>query len=376
MIKQILGCSLAVGLCVTAGFARVDFSKPAPVKKFEPVVNTPVIQKQPIMEVAPNPQPARPATGHSFSSVPVNVIPITSLNESIKDASGTPQHEPCSAIRLTDTLVLTANHCLVNSFANGERVLAGTFTAEDGKVGLVLSKGHNTDFAKPNAKVIFYRPNYKASSEKEGIAFDFALVKLDKNLKYNPAAVSAQLQQVSADFALLPADMQEVLKSQIYQTLQQEFNKNAAAYKQFMQTSLRKFDLLTMSPDVVTEELKNQRLHVYFWNGYQFEQKRDRVETFTGSAIGPDFAHNNSHALVFSLKVVPGTSGSPILDTKRNLVVSVASTSDLSTLRAQGGLISEQVCNWVKSHDARVKCLVVLGGSIYSETNQTANWGK
>ena len=374
MKKWMIACGV-IGFVSVCSYARVDFSKPAPVKKFKPITTT-IVQTKPTQGPTAAPQPARPFTGQSFSSVPANVIPITSLNESIKNSAGTPRHEPCSAVRLTSKLVLTANHCLVNAFAHGNQILATPFVAEDGKTGLVLSKSHNGDVVKPNAEVIFYRPNYTASLSKEGTAFDFALIKLDSSLKYNPAAVSVQLQQASAELALLPADMQEALKASIQQTVQQEFNKTSAAYKKFMNTSLKKFDLLEMSPDVVSNELKGRWLRAYFWGGYEFDQKRDKVEIFTGSVVGPDFEHNNSHALVFNLKVVPGTSGSPILDTQRNLVVSVASLSDLNQLRAQGGLISAEVCQWVKSHDASVKCLAVYGGATYAETPKTAGWGR
>ena len=84
--------------------------------------------------------------------------------------------------------------------------------------------------------------------------------------------------------------------------------------------------------------------------------------------------HNNTHTLLFGFPLYPGTSGSPILDMQRKLVVSVASGSSQTV--SYGGLISDKVCQWVKSHDASVKCLVVQGGAIYEETASTAAWGR
>ena len=70
----------------------------------------------------------------------------------------------------------------------------------------------------------------------------------------------------------------------------------------------------------------------------------------------------------FSFGCPPGTSGSPVLDLERKLVVSIGGEA----------LTSEKVCQWLKSYDARIRCLAVRkeGGKKEEETEATANWGK
>ena len=230
---------------------------------------------------------------------------------------------------------------------------------------------------KPNARVIFYRPSYQADGTRESHAFDFALVKLDNSLRFNQAGLTAQFKNMEADLALLPPDMQEGIKDKITATAKEGFNKEAAIYKKFLQQSLETYDLLQMDPAVVVDELKNDTIHAYFWPGEENSTNRGDVEVFSGYCMGTDTPHQNSHTLLFNTHTKPGTSGSPFLITKRKLIVSVDS-GPMGTGVDSGGLISAEVCTWVKSHDPSVKCLVVESnsGAIDSETSATAAWGR
>lgn len=368
-MKKAITTAVALLFCASFSAGKVDFTTTAAPKALQVTTGTKAVSiKENSSSVATN----------LLSRVPVNVIPISSQNEHVKDTDGTPQHEPCAAIRLTQTLILTANHCVADSFHNGDKLIAHVSITDDKKEGLVFSKPTTTTIIKPNAQVHFYRPNYHntTSASREGISFDFAVIKLQPSMQYNPAgATAAAMQQASG---LSPEDQQKLLETAL-KMAKKQFLMESSQYKKFMNIALKKFDLLEMSPDVVVPELEGKKLTDYFWNGYQFSSKRDPVRIYTGKILGPDFQNGCSHCLRFALESHSGTSGSPILDVSRNLVVSVMSVSDETKNISQGGLISDKVCNWVKSHDSRVKCVCVIGGgegAIYEETDETANWGK
>lgn len=367
---------------------KVDFSKPAPAKTFQ-------YEASSFKTRASNGSGPSPKITNSAQTAPVNIIPIISLNSKVKNAVGIEQHIPCSATRLTSTLVLTAAHCVAPYFEHNSRIHADVFEADDGTQGLIFSKPASASSVKPNATIAFYRPNYQATEgSREGIAFDFAVVKLDPVLKFNPEAAQAQtqatLEKAQSVFQGGPLQEQgsfpsELVSQQISvsttQSAQTAFKNKTDVYRSFMNKSLKKVDLLQMNPDVVAEEMQNRAVRAYYWGASadsEFQPKRDALTVFKGSTIGPDFNNNNSHALIFALPIVSGTSGSPIFDAQRNLVVSVASVGDDQNGRTQGGLIDEKVCQWVKSYDSNVKCLVVLCDNCpaYGETEGTAAWGK
>ena len=129
-----------------------------------------------------------------------------------------------------------------------------------------------------------------------------------------------------------------------------------------------------MSPDVVVDELQGRRLSAYFWNGYPYEPTRDPVRILSQTGIGT--APDSSHLLLFrGEEFHPGTSGSPVFDTQRKVVVSVAS-GVIADGSNGGGLIDKSLCQWVKSHDRAVKCLVRHGNDNQQESPETSAWGR
>lgn len=357
-------------LCVSFGVSKHDFSKPGTVKNFEPrsvedVSYAAVVSKG-------NGKKKTPA-----HLVPVNVLPISIEKYVVENGEEKRGINICSAMRLTSTLVLTAAHCL-EDFSHEQMVYAEPFVAQDNRMGLTLAavkKGE--EYVKPNAKIVFYRPGYASDGSAMSHAFDFALIKLDNRLKFNTSHVKQEMEKALENIP-------EGLRAQIdgyTQTAQmavkKEADKQQTLYAQFIKTPLEKFDLLQMEPDVVKEEMQNRVVRAYFWPGYENTPERGPVEVFSGSVLGTDEKHHgNTHTLLWNIHTKPGSSGSPVLDLQRKLIVSVTSGPIHGDNVHGGGLISQEVCQWVKSHDASVKCLAVYGGKSYQETDKTSDWGK
>ena len=366
-MKKMTAICLTMVLVAGLAWAKIDFSKPAAVRVFEPLDTA---RTSTILNGNSNKK-----TATSVAGVPVNVLPISMEIDEVKNGKTGHTSNFCSAMRLTSTLVLTAAHC-VEAFSHGQRIYAEPFTTSDQRWGLYLLNNKNRQYTKFNATVFFYRPGYSADGSAMSHAFDFALVKLDSHLVLNTAFVKQEINKALAD---IPDVLQAQWKEQLTQTIYQEVNKAFAdmqkIYKKFITSSLEKFDLLQMTPDVVPEEMKNRTVRAYFWPVNEKTGKRDPVKVFSGSVLGTDGQNRgNTHTLLWNIRTVPGTSGSPVLDVQRKLVVSVSS-GPIRGGTEGGGLISAEVCQWVKSHDASVKCLAVEGGAKYEETGKTAAWG-
>ena len=292
-----------------------------------------------------------------------NIIPIITLNYNYQE-NGIPRHEPCAATRLTPTLLITAAHCLAGGMSNGNRINAELFNAEDGTEGLVFSNSYPESLLKSNAQVFLYNPNY-TDPENIPTQFDFAVVVLDKKMQFNSAVIQNILSQMPAN---LPKDVSNNIKTQMLAPIKKQFSKQAATYTKFINKPLTQVALLTMTPKGVVEELKWRNLQAYFWNGYPRSTKRDsliklneRINRKEGTAS------HNSHIMLFvGEEFHPGTSGSPIFDTQRKVVVSVASGVDRDGYNI-GGLIDNSLCQWAKSHDSNVKCLVRHDGVVSNE---------
>ena len=156
--------------CVVSGVAwgsPADFSAPVVAKQFQPVKKSAAV-----------------VSNKSSPSVPRNVIPITTLNSNESNETGVPRHEPCAAIRLTPTLLLTAAHCLVGGLTHGSRVYAGLFKAQDDTQGLLFSDSRKANLFQPNAQVFLYRPHWN-ENHPAATPLDFAVVVLDRKLKFN-----------------------------------------------------------------------------------------------------------------------------------------------------------------------------------------------
>lgn len=308
----------------------------------------------------PAADPARgPGKGHHKPKVnpySPNIIPIITLNNNhIKN--GVPRHEPCAATRLTPTLLLTAAHCIVGGLKNGSRVEATFFEAEDGIRGLALAKPKNDrGLIKPNAQVFVYRPQY-TRPERIPISSDFAVVVLEPGLKMNPLSSQYALTKL---FEGMSPSLREKIKSPIAERIQQEFNTQAAEYAKFINKPLDEVALLTMIPGGgIVPELRGRQLKAYFWNGYEREKTRDSLIILNERINEPEgTSSRDSRVLLFKgEEFLPGTSGSPVFDPKKKLVVSLAIGIANGGYNA-GGLIDPNVCRWVKSHDKNVKCLV------------------
>lgn len=302
------------------------------------------------------------------NSVSPNIIPIITIKDSDKDENGIPLHEPCAATRMTPTLLITAAHCFLQSLEHGSRVNADIFEANDGVQGLVFSNPKEDNLAMPNAQIFLYRPQY-TDPEHINPSFDFAVVVLDKSLKYNQASVKKILDQSSLN--TLPENLRYNVKSMLMSKMRQKFAEQSAKYTKFINKQLDKVALLSLTPQGVVEELKGKFLKSYFWNGYPRSTERDSLVVISEKidenegGVAPD----SSHMMLFkgensgphsgqSYDTFPqGTSGSPIFDTERKLVVSVASGVAANNDNT-GGLIDESLCQWVKKHDSKVKCLV------------------
>ncbi len=382
-MKKILFCFvLLAGVCA-GGQAKVDFTKPVPLKQFEPVP-----QKMgggvSVGGVPANSRSGSRPTAQGRGSAPANVVPIniTRIKKNKQNTS------LCSAMRLTPTLILTAAHCLAvdgnGGFTNGERIsLAAVFQTQNKQWRVDLAPFDKQNVIQPNATVIFYRPNYKTDGTHTSVAFDFALIKLDSSLKLNQAVVHSMLN--ASDLENLSEELQEQMKNLLMQQINTSFEKEQKNYHAFMKTTLASYSLLQMDPDVVKNFMQQRLLHAYFWgvgdddSGHSY---RTSVETFIGHCVGNDEGHQKStHTLLFNMKSVKGTSGSPVLDVVSKLVVTVVNgTTDHSYGNqggfTKGGLISKDVCQWVKSYDSSVKCLAVEGGASYAETDKTAKWGR
>ncbi len=367
-MKKIIVICITMVLVAGLAWAKVDFSKPAPVRIFEP------LDTVGIHATTKGNSNKRGST--SVAGVPVNVLPISMEIDEVKNGKTGHKSNICSAMRLTSTLVLTAAHC-VEDFSHGQRIYAEPFTTADQRWGLYLLNNKNRQYTKFNATVFFYRPGYSADGSAMSHAFDFALVKLDSHLVLNTAFVKQEINKALADIPDVLQQVQgdELLTQTIYQEVHKAFEDMQRNYKKFITSSLEKFDLLQMTPDVVPEEMKNRTVRAYFWPVNEKTGKRGPVKVFSGSVLGTDGNnHGNTHTLLWNIRTVRGTSGSPVLDVQRRLVVSVSSGPIRSETEG-GGLISAEVCQWVKSHDASVKCLAVEGGAKYEETGKTAAWG-
>ena len=366
-MKKLIILFLVSVFCAPFGIARVNFAERPAVRQFQPIDGkmSPRIGEP----AAPSSSTTSSATSKPNSTVPPNVIP---LGIEVR-MDGTGSMNACSAFRLTSTLVLTAAHCLVDEFPHGSRVNTEVSQLADGQWLLKVIFDHSQPgVAKPNAQIAYYRPGYRADGTDMSHAFDFVVIKLDQSLQFNQAGVNAELKKLEGQLAQVSADMKDALVAQATSKARQEFNKQAAAYKQFLQVPLETYDLLEMSPDVVAAELQNRTILAYFWPGMENSMDRGNVEVLAGGYAGQ--APKSTHTLLFSTHAKPGTSGSPFLDTQRKLLVSV--DSGPMGGNDSGGLISEQVCLWVKSHDARVKCLVASGGKQYQETEIATAWGR
>lgn len=340
-MKSIIFSVLLLVLSTMAGAA--GFSAPVVVRQFQPAANAVNAARQKVNPVSPN------------------IIPIITLNNKFME-NGTPRHEPCAATRLTPTLLITAAHCLFGGLNRVSRVEAGLFTTEDGVEGLVFAKPNAQSFAKPNAQVFLYRPQF-TDPNKIPVAFDFAVIVLDPELKFKSPSGQNALQQI---LDALPQSLRDRVGSPTDQ-IKQEFAKQAAAYAKFIGKKLDEVALLTITPQAVEDELRGRSLEAYFWNGYERSTKRDPLkilkETIKGTGSPKD-----SHLMLFSGEEFhPGTSGSPIFDTQRKAVVSVASgctakekdsQGELRCVSNAGGLIDEALCQWVKRRDSAAKCLV------------------
>lgn len=365
---------------ISAGWARTNFSQPSEVKKFELPQPAPSALSRKRNRLVPS----RGKEAVSVSKVPVNVLPINIYKETgkTKDGKKSVGLGICSATRLTPTLVLTAAHCLAKEankggFSHQERILAAPVLQENGLWRLDLSPKHQSTLQKPNATVIFYRAGYRADSSVMSHAFDLALIKLDSSLHENKSVVKSALQKEKVDLSMLPEEMQKDFISYADQTVNQEFVKQAKIYKRFLGIPLEKLGLLEMTPDVVKEEMSERSVYAYYFAGHEGLDERDSVTVFSGSVLGTDEANqHNTHTLLWNIPGVEGTSGSPILDVQRKLVVSVESGPMHGNGNQGGALVSSEVCQWVKSHDASIKCLRIEGGKTEKETSKTANWGK
>ena len=362
MIKKIVIICLNITMTTGLAWTKADFTKPAPVKEFKPLGAG-----------------TRAGSDHSNTSggdgAPANVLPISIYIEEDEW-----KYAPCAAIRLNDTLVLTAAHCLEGGrhlIKHGSRIQAQVTTPVEGKKGLLFASPQKDDITEPNAQVFFYRPGFSADGTSQSTAFDFALVKLDEKLKFKTSIE----QEMHAALKDSPEELRALLIQQMeqteeYQKLKKKFAQLQAEYKQFMAMPLEKFDLLQMTPDVVVPELSNRTVSIYFWNWIKGTFEREPLRILSGKVLGPE-NNRNTHTLVFGFASAAGASGSPILDVQRHLVVSVESGANEESTNL-GGLISAEVCQWVKSHDATVKCLAVEceGCPGYAETAETAAWGK
>jgi len=318
-----------------------NFSAPVVVKQFQPINSTANSSRR----------QASSTTATSAVAISPNIIPIITLNDSVTNSGGISQHEPCAATRLTPTLVFTAAHCLVGGLKHGQRIEASLFKAQDGTEGLILSNPRNESVAKTNAQVFMYRPKW-TNPATIPVPFDFAVVVLDPKLQFKmPSSIQA------ASLDRFPPTIFAPIKKQIDNRIQLEFAQQSIAYNNFMNKQLDAVALLTMSSIGVVPELQGRTLSAYFWNGYQFDSTRDRVHVLNQTIKGTG-APNNSHLLLFSGEGFhAGTSGSPVFDSQRKLVVSVAS-GVMGDGSNGGGLIDQTLCQWVKGHDSNAKCLV------------------
>lgn len=354
-------------------WGKVDFAKPMPVKVFKPLDtgNT------------------GNTTGSNFKdkhttntgNIPPNVLPISLEIDVVKKGKTGHKSSICSAIRLTSTLVLTAAHCL-EEFSQGQRIYAEPFTTIDKKWGLVLLNNKTRQYAKFNATVFFYRPGYASDGSAMSHAFDFGLIKLDSKLKANSSYFNTVIEkELEKALQTVPEELRtqvtEQIKHTVYTVVKKAFDEQQAVYKKFIASPLEHYDLLQMDPDVVTEEMKGRVVRAYFWPVDEKTGGRGPVKIFSGAVLGTDKAnHKNTHTLLWNIRTEPGTSGSAVLDVERKLVVSVTSGPIHGEAVHGGGLISAEVCQWVKSQDVSVKCLAVEGGAIYAPTPKTATWGK
>ena len=312
--------------------------------------------------------------------VPAGVLPINISSQGVDPDTGAVGigFNICSAMRLTSTVVLTAAHCVVDSYAPNSRIYAEPKLRNDGRWELHLASAVDVETFKKNAQVIYYRSGYRANGSNASHAFDFALIKLDTALQPASSQLSSQLQQAEALLQNLPQEVRDQMGAGLSATYGQALAGVQKTYRQFLKASLEpRFDLLEMTPNVVKQELQNSRIRVYFWEGVENSTERRPVQIFEGTCVGTDEAHSNTHTLLFKVHTQEGTSGSPFLDEKRHLVVSV--NSGPLNGYSSGGLISAEVCQWVKQHAPEVKCLAVAtpeGAPIYSENDTTAAWGK
>ncbi len=300
--------------------------------------------------------------------LPANVLPISRI---IISPDGGKAIGICSSMQITPTLILTEAHCLakdsqenVPGFAHGERIHALPTLQQDGQWRLDLSAADKNSLSLPNAQVIFYRPGFTADGSAMSFAFDMALIKLDGKLQANASMASAELQSASASVQNIPNELVQLMGGQLTQAFNQSLSGPFQNYQNFLSRRLEKFDLMAMTPDVVQRELKDRIFQIYYFGTQQGTMNRGPLKICTSPSLG--VYKNNSHRMKFDFHCPEGTSGSPVLDTDRNLVVSIGGEA----------LLSSDVCQWVKAQDARVKCLVVRGTKQEKETEATAAWGK
>ncbi|MCQ2410862.1 MAG: hypothetical protein MJ053_05215 [Elusimicrobiaceae bacterium] len=356
-MKKIISSLILFVLGSLAWGSSTNFSTPVVAKQFQPIRSPATAAPKKASSV--NEKVTRSAT------ISPNIIPIITLNDAYHNAQGIPRHEPCAATRLTPTLVFTAAHCLVGGLTHGSRIHAGIFQAKDGVEGLVFSKPHGDDLVQPNAQVFVYRPGLTRPADISA-PFDFGVVVLDTQLKLN----SKFTQQMTNMLNSVPLATTNKAENLVTQEMQKEFSKQSTAYTQFINKPLEAVALLTMTPQGVSDELQGRRWSVYVWNAYAYESTRDPVQILSQSISKEGTAPNSSHLLLFKGEAFhPGTSGSPIFDTQRKLVVTTAngSTGEASNQLNLGGLIDQAVCQWTKSYDRAVKCLVRHDGVVANE---------
>ena len=294
------------------------------------------------------------------SSSPLsNIIPITTLNYKKANDQGVPQYEPCTATRLTSNLLFTAAHCLVGGLTHGSRIQVELLTTEDGKEGLFLSKPREDSLFQTNAQVFVYKPQYTQPGDLIP-PFDFGVVVLDKTVKFNPKSVKKMLKQTS----MMPLFGNQ-MEALIQQKAQQKFVQKSMEYTKFLNRKLEEVSLLVMRPEGVEEELQGRKLYAYRWGGEQYDPVRYPLETWTLTGKGTG-APQDSHTMLFSgAEFQGGISGSPIFDTERKFVISLA-IGVVGGLDA-GGLIEQAVCDWVRQYDSNVACVVRHDGVVANE---------
>lgn len=299
---------------------------------------------------------------------PANVIPIS---RTIVAPDGETTYNICSAMQITPTVILTEAHCLaknsrknVPGFAHKERIHALPTLQKNGLWRLDLSATDKNVPTVPNAQVILYRPGYEPDGTAMSYAFDMALIKLDSQLRANPSMIPAEVQQAFAQVSTMMPELAQLTDTNLTQASNQVLVSLAKDYQNFLHRKLEKFDLLAMTPDVVQRELGAGLFQIYYFDQQAGSLNRGPLKICTSPSLG--VYPNNSHRMKFDFDCPQGTSGSPVLDTDRNLVVSIGGEA----------LLSDDVCQWVKTYDAQVKCLVARGNTGYQETSATASWGK